>query len=212
MRPLLWLVLSATAFGQGIDTRLAPADYPAHAQAGDCTIAAQYHYRSFRAGNQSYYVKRYIVVETAVFGPKSRRMQVSSGQFTLRINGKKSIVSQAPGMIAYQDRTGISDPSAVILVPGGGVVLGGPQGPQFPGDRRAPPERDSPVPVGAERPETAEKPSQNELMRQTAFPYGERRLPVAGYIYFPYSKKLTSIKKLELLYKGPAGETTLQLK
>jgi hypothetical protein len=45
--------------------------------------------------------------------------------------------------------------------------------------------------------------------RRSAMAEGERPLPQAGLIFFPYRGKDTSIEKLELLYEGPAGKVTL---
>ncbi len=91
-------------------------------------------------------------------------------------------------------------------------MLGGRHGPRFPGDPRVPNERKPPIPRENRSPAQNNQPGQVESMKQTAFPYGEAKLPVAGYLYFPFRKKLTSIKRLELLYKGPAGEAVLRLK
>jgi hypothetical protein len=38
---------------------------------------------------------------------------------------------------------------------------------------------------------------------------GERPLPQAGLIFFPYRGKDGNIEKVELLYEGPAGKATL---
>ena len=40
---------------------------------------------------------------------------------------------------------------------------------------------------------------------------GERALPQAGLIFFPYRGQEQSIHSIELIYKGPAGQVTLTL-
>jgi hypothetical protein len=46
---------------------------------------------------------------------------------------------------------------------------------------------------------------------QTAWAEGERPLPRAGLLYFPYGGKAKGIRSLELLYSGEAGKATLNL-
>ncbi|MBV8847913.1 MAG: hypothetical protein JO307_34295, partial [Bryobacterales bacterium] len=40
---------------------------------------------------------------------------------------------------------------------------------------------------------------------------GERPLPQAGLLFFPYRGQAKGIRSVELIYKGPAGEVTLPL-
>ena len=44
-----------------------------------------------------------------------------------------------------------------------------------------------------------------------ALPEGERALPVAGLVFFPYRGKDSGIQNVELIYKGAAGGATITL-
>ena len=48
-------------------------------------------------------------------------------------------------------------------------------------------------------------------MMQAAWAEGERPLPRAGLLYFPYGGKAKGIHSLELIYSGGAGKATLNL-
>jgi hypothetical protein len=47
---------------------------------------------------------------------------------------------------------------------------------------------------------------------RVAWAEGERPLPRAGLLYFPYGGKEKGIRSLELIYSGVAGKATLNLK
>ena len=209
----LWLVPLVLA-AEGIPPKPAPSAYPASAKADGITIGASYLYRSVPAGRGSVFVKGYLVVEVAVFGPKGKRLDISSGHFTLRVNhSKRTLAPEAPQLVISQERYG-RKPELDIGLGSGAIILGGPPlGPRFPGDaRRRPP------PGGRPRIETQSAPvgpARNDpaaLMKRTALPVGNQLLPIAGYLYYPYRKKTKSIKHLELVYQGPAGSAVLRLK
>ncbi len=96
MKWFLVLALSVAAFPQRIEPSRTVEDYPVHSATGDYRIGAEYHYRSFRAGNQSYYVKGHVVVEAALYGPKGARLDVTAGHFSLRLSGKRASLAQPP--------------------------------------------------------------------------------------------------------------------
>ena len=50
-----------------------------------------------------------------------------------------------------------------------------------------------------------------QKVQKASMPEGDRALPVAGLLYFPYRGKTESIQKLELIYEGPAGKATVNL-
>ena len=82
---------------------------------------------------------------------------------------------------------------------------------QYPGS--PPPGSRMPVPQPPPRDRSAgipktERVKPEELMIQTAMPEGEHQSAVSGYLYFPYSGKIKSIKTLELLY----GDAVLKLR
>jgi hypothetical protein len=50
-----------------------------------------------------------------------------------------------------------------------------------------------------------------EQIERAGLPEGERVLPAAGLLFFPYRGKPGSVKTLELEYEGEAGRVTLKL-
>ncbi len=50
-----------------------------------------------------------------------------------------------------------------------------------------------------------------QRVEKCALPEGDRALPVAGLIFFPYHGKLDKIQSIEMIYAGPAGTATLTL-
>jgi len=220
MRLATGMLTAALAWAAGIDPRPAATDYPAHARGDAVSLGAEYMVRSLSARNQTFVVNDYLVVEVGLYPAQGRRLLVSSGHFTLRVNGKKEVLfPQTPGMVAasmkYPDWERRPE-----LVAGGGVggvdvmIGGNPQVERFPGDPRprqtrlpAPPR----APSGKPEPEQEAAPRAEELISESALPEGETSQPVAGYLYFAYRGKIKAIRSLELIYNGPAGEFSLRL-
>ena len=50
-----------------------------------------------------------------------------------------------------------------------------------------------------------------QRVQKASLPAGDRALPQAGLIFFPYRGKASGIYSLELTYAGPAGKATLTL-
>jgi hypothetical protein len=50
-----------------------------------------------------------------------------------------------------------------------------------------------------------------QRVQKAVLPEGDRALPVAGLIFFPYTGKTQKIRLIELIYTGPAGKTILTL-
>jgi hypothetical protein len=48
-------------------------------------------------------------------------------------------------------------------------------------------------------------------VQKAALPEGDRALPVAGVIFFPYRGKESGVHSVELIYTGPAGKATVAL-
>jgi hypothetical protein len=48
-------------------------------------------------------------------------------------------------------------------------------------------------------------------VQKSVLPEGDRAVPVAGLLFFPYRGKADSIRTMELIYAGPAGKATLTL-
>jgi hypothetical protein len=207
----------ACAQNYGTNPKPKPADYPAQARVGDLVIAAEYLLHALPAARQSFTVPEYLVIEIAAYPPRSKTVELASGMFTLRINGKKEeLHTQAPGMVAaslkYSDWE--NRPS---LEAAAGPIIFGRRDPveRFPGDQRDPdsqrprrPQAPDTTPGGVERqqPETAA-----EVAVAMAFPDGPTGGPVSGYLYFAFKKKPASIKSLELIYHHGEEQTPIQL-
>jgi hypothetical protein len=187
---------------------------------GSTTIAAEYGVRAFGSAEEAYWTPDYLVVEVAIYSTSREPQRVSTGAFTLRLNGKKeALLAQSPNLVAaslkYPDweyrphleaRGGTAD---------GGVIVGRPTPTErFPGDptgRRlpAPPRAPDSRPNGVEK-RTLKTPA--EVAVERALPEGDRVLPVSGYLYFPYKGKPKSLKSVELVFLGNGSALTLKLK
>ncbi|MCW5982979.1 MAG: hypothetical protein KIT09_33120 [Bryobacteraceae bacterium] len=197
---------------EGAEPKGEPEEYGAQGRAGDLTVAASYYSRSFNSGGRSYFLDKYLVVEAAIYGPPLRRAEVSNAHFTLRVNGaRQGILPVAGSLAAYDVKWRGVDRG--IRAQAGPVILGGPGAEQrFPGDRREIPVPRAPdsKPGGVER---EPEPDLAKSLTDAALPQGDAlALPVSGYLYFPFDKKLKSIKKIDLTYEGPSGTATLKLK
>jgi hypothetical protein len=51
-----------------------------------------------------------------------------------------------------------------------------------------------------------------QRIQKASLPEGDRTVPVAGLIYFPYARGAQGIRSIELIYKGSAGTVTLELR
>ncbi|HWQ54979.1 MAG TPA: hypothetical protein VN442_14935 [Bryobacteraceae bacterium] len=215
------LLPGQTSFG-GVPAKDSAAAYSAHARAGRLEIGAEYLVRSIAGRRGIFFVKDYLVVEVAVFPPRGGTTEVTAGAFTLLMNGKKRpILPQSPGFVAaslkYPEWREGPRLEAVAGAGNAGVILGRPDPVErFPGDPNATsrvprppraPEPENPGGIDRQREATAD-----EVAVASALPEGPARLPVAGYLYFPYSAKTKSIKSLELLYSGPEGDAALKVR
>jgi len=180
----------------GIPPRSGPADYPAHAEAGKVTIAAEFAAHGIPTGDGVLYSDNYVVVELAIFGPQGTRLPVSFSDFSLRVNGRKNPVQAEPF-----ERAGASAKDPDWTPP-------------------EKPEKPSSTSIGGGRNDTSAPPPgpPAELRRawakrvmQAAWAEGDRPLPRAGLLYFPYGGQAKGIHSLELIYSGEAGKTTLNL-
>jgi hypothetical protein len=185
---------------KGLAPRAAPGDYQGQAQAGAVTIAADFKGHSLPTPQGTLSAEEFVVVETAFFGAPGARLALSAGDFSLRINGKKTPLPEQP----YA------------------VVMGEVKDPEW-----EPPEADKQqksktnLNTGGEKPE-GDKPAKVEVpfpirralaqrVQKAALPEGDRALPQAGLIFFQYRGKEQSIHSVELIYAGPAGKATITL-
>jgi hypothetical protein len=187
---------------KGIPPRAAPGDYQGHASAGEVTVAAEFVGHAVpTAGGTTYTTEDYVAVETALFGPSGARLKISSGDFSLRIIAKKTVPlpSQPFGMVfrslkdpEWEDANAIEAKAKSST----SVNTGG----KNPTDPPAPVRM--PIPL---------RHVMEQKVEKVALPEGDRALPQAGLIFFPYRGKTDKIHAIELVYAGPAGTATVAL-
>jgi len=199
-----------------------PADYPAYATLGTTSIGAEYLVHSIPAGSQTLLASEYLVFEVAVFPPRDRLVEISSGAFTLRLNGKKQVLYPvAPGFVAaslkYPDweirpnaevTAGLGDTGVVIGRPP--VVGRFPDDPR-PGQSRLPRAPKAPVPDDQRGVEPEEPESIDQVIARTALAEGPAAKPVNGYLYFFHKGKTHAIKSIELIYRDKSEAVALKL-
>jgi hypothetical protein len=181
--------------------RAAPTDYQAQGKAGNVTIGAEFLGHSVPRAEGPLSSEDYVVVETGLFGPPNTRLTLSPNDFSLRINGKKNVLSSQPFVLVART---IKDPqweppdaAANKEKSKSKTSLGGGQ------DQNEPP---APVHVPIEL-----QRAMAHHLQKSALPEGDRALPEAGLLYFQYRGKTQSIHSIELIYSGPAGNATLNL-
>ena len=183
----------------GMPPRATPGDYPAQAQAGTVTVAAEFMGHSVPRLEGPLTTDDYVVVETGLFGPPGAHLQLSLDDFSLRINGKKTPLPSQPYELVAQS---LKDPewappeqaqpkSKTKLGSGGGQSDNSPPPPVH-------------IPIELQR-------AMAHHVQKASLPQGDRPLPVAGLIFFQYHGKTQNIHSLELIYAGPAGKATLTL-
>jgi hypothetical protein len=203
-----YLILTAVFCGyglcqeasKGLPPRTTPADYQAHGQAGTVTIAAEFAGHSIPDPQSALSTEDYIVVEVGLFGAAGAHTTLSYMDFSLRLNGKKTLLPAQPYALVFKS---LKDPEYVppdAAAAGpkskGGVTTGG-QGQNDQGT--LPPVVH--IPIGVSR-------GWEQRVQKASLPEGERPLPAAGLIFFDHRGKSNS---LELIYNGPAGKATIVL-
>ena len=187
---------------KGMPPRATPADYQAQAQAGTVMVAAEFKGHSVPTLQGTLSTEDYVVIEAGLFGPPGARIKLSYGDFSLRINGKKTPLPGQPYGVVVGS---LKDPEWEPPVPAASKsktsLGGGGRGEQ--GEANEPP---APVqiPIGIRR-------AMAQRVQRAALPEGDRTLPQAGLIFFQYRGKTQSIQSIELIYAGPAGKTALTL-
>jgi hypothetical protein len=187
---------------KGMPPRATPADYQAQAQAGVVTIAAEFRGHSVPTLEATLSTEDYVAIEMGLFGSPGARIKLSPTDFSLRINGKKTLLPSQPyGLVVGT----VKDPEWEPPVPAASKsktsLSGGEKGGQ--GEGNAPP---APVqiPIGVQR-------AMAQHVQKASLPEGDRALPQAGLIFFQYRGKTQSIRSIELVYSGPAGKAILKL-
>ena len=182
---------------EGIPPRTAPSDYEFHAQAGALTVAAEFTGHSVATPEGTLTTDEYVVVELAVYGPAGARTKLSPEDFSLRINRKKPEMGQAYEFVVRTLRDLEAEPTATEQKSKTSIGTGG----QSEGNSTPPPYR---VP-------DATRHEWRQRLQKISLPEGDRLLPKAGLIYFPYRGKTDKIQSIELIYAGPAGKCTMAL-
>jgi hypothetical protein len=186
---------------KGLPPRATPADYQAQAQAGAVTIAAEFKGHALPLLEGPLTSEDYIVVETGLFGSPGARTTISFGDFSLRINGKKTASPAQPyGLVAGSVKDPEWEPPAAA--PKSKTSVGGGSNSEQ-GAGNPPPE---PVKVPLEL-----RRAMAQRVQKAALPEGDRMLPQAGLIFFQHRGKVEGIRSLELIYTGAGGKATLKL-
>ena len=183
---------------KGMPPRATPGDYQAHTQAGTLTLAAEFMGHAVPTPVATYSTEDFVIVETGLFGPPQARAQLSIGDFSLRINGKKIAMPSQPYGLSFSS---LKDPQW---------------------EPPSKPKADKPtLDAGGGQPDDSFKPivkmpielkrTMQQRVQRASMPEGDRALPAAGLLFFEYRGKPESIRSLELIYSGPAGKATLAL-
>jgi hypothetical protein len=214
MRVLLAALLFCILAPGGTEPKAKPEEYPVHGRTGGgVAIGADYTVQSISTPRGSFIAKDYLVVEIAVFPPRSGAM-IRASDFSLRVNGaKQELLTQTPGMVAaslkYEDWTGRRG----IQAQAGPVILGPRPSGRFPGDNRSPVPGPRPAPQDTAPEVEREQADPSDAVDGASLNEGPARQPRSGYIYFPYGGKLAKIKKVELIYRPESGQpVTLRLR
>ena len=185
---------------KGVPPRATAGDYQAHGAAGTLTVGAEFLGHSIpRPTGSPITTDEYVVVEIGLFGPPEARLKISAEDFSLRINDKKAPTPSQPFGMVFRS---LKDPDWSPPVPAEpksktGINTGGQGG-----------QGDAPAPV--HMPFELQRAIQQHV-RKVAIAEGDRALPQAGFIFFPYRGKVESIHSMELTYAGPAGKVMLTL-
>ena len=187
---------------QGLPPRAAPSEYQAHAKAGSVTVAAEFtgHFVVLPDGTLT--TDDYVVVEAGLFAENGAKLNLSPDNFSLRINGKKMpLPSQPYGLVVGNLKDPNYEPPATTSSKTK-TTFGGKQEEQSDPSQPPPPVK---IPFEVKR-------AMSQRVQKASLAEGERPLPQAGLLFFNYHGKTSGIDSIELTYKGPAGQATLELK
>jgi hypothetical protein len=180
----------------GMPPRATPGDYPSQARVGDITIAAEFMGHSVPKPEGPLSTEDYVVIEAGFFGSPGGRITLSTGDFSLRINGKKPLSSQHYGLVLSTLKDPQWAPPASDQPKSKGGLSTGAGGDSTPVIVH--------VPFELRR-------AMAMYVQKVSLLEGDRALPQAGLIFFQYRGKTQNIHSLELIYSGGAGKATLKL-
>jgi hypothetical protein len=187
-------------------------DYPVSAGLLREDLGAEFLVHSIPASGGYYFAKEYLVVDVGVFPRPGIHLAVSSGQFSLRLNGGNGLMAQSPGAVAaslkYPDWNGQRGLSGTMGIPGGpNATVSTSPAPvgRFPGDPRVGNGPNGSVQSDEDQPE--------RQVEMAALPDAITGRPLKGCLFFASDIKATKIKSLELEWTGPEGDhAVLKLK
>src|ERR1700680_4224424 len=165
---------------KGMPPRATPADYQVQAQAGKVTVGAEFKGHSLPTLQGTLSTEEYVVIETGLFGSPGARIKLSSDDFSLRINGKKTpLPSQPYGLVIASVKDPEWEPPVAAASKSKTSLNGSGKGEQS--EANAPP---APVqiPIAVQR-------AMAQRVQKASLPEGERPHPVAGLIFFQYRGK-----------------------
>ena len=178
--------------------REAPANYQAQGRVGKLIIGAEFMRHAIPTPQGELSTEDYVVVEAGVFGAPGDRTKLDINDFSLRINGKKALLSKPYGLVLPSVKDPAWEPPEAPKSKSGGISTGGGGG----DSSSPPPVVHMPMPL---------QHAMEQKVTKGALPEGDRPLPVAGLLFFSYRGKSTGIQKVELIYDGPAGKTAVAL-
>jgi hypothetical protein len=179
--------------------RASAADYQFRTQVGKVTIAAEFigHGIPTLEGGP-YTTEDNVVVEAALFGPPEMRIPISYQDFSLRINAKKTA---APGLPYLEVFKSLKDPDWEPPQSSGPKTTTSVNGSSSDGYL---PRLDK-MPIEKQR-------AMQLRVKKVSMGEGDRPLPQAGLLFFEFNGSVKSIHGLELIYNGPAGKATLEMR
>jgi hypothetical protein len=189
----------------GVPPRAAATEYPAQAHVGTTTIAADFVGHSVPTPDATFTTEQYVIVEAAFYGKDGDRVTLSPDQFSLKINGKKTLLEGQPYAVIFNS---LKDPEweesqaaetaekskTSVSGSGGGGGLGA-------NDPKPLPPK---MPIGLRR-------AMEQKVTKAAMPEGDRPIPLAGLLFFQYGGNVKKIQSIELYYNGTAGKAKLDL-
>ncbi|HYL79142.1 MAG TPA: hypothetical protein VEU96_33435 [Bryobacteraceae bacterium] len=187
---------------KGLPPRAAPTDYQAQAKAGNVTIAAEFKGHAVPTEEATFTAEEYVVVEVGLFGPPDAKTRMTTDDFSLRINGKKTALPSQPYELAFKS---LKDPEWAPPAPAEGkskTSFGSGGGGGGAGDNGPPPVVHMPMDL---------QRAMQQKVQRAALLEGDRALPQAGLIFFQYRGKVEGIHSIELIYSGAAGKAILAL-
>jgi hypothetical protein len=177
-----------------------PNDYQARARVGPIAIGAEFMRHAVPTPQNEFTTENYVIVEVGIFGAPGEKARLSSQDFSLRVNGKKPAPSVPFGIVLSDLKDPDWQPPEAAKPKASAISAGGDNGTGAPETALPPPKM--PLPLVHVMQIKVEK---------AAMPEGDRVLPEAGLLFFPYHGQGDKIKSVELMYSGPAGKATLTL-